>query len=63
MAATIRIIDSELPVSGDVVMGELKGREGGREGRGGKGGGWRRGVGGKKGGGKEKGRGEEGRDG
>lgn len=33
MAATVRIIDNELPVGGDIVMGELKGREGGGRGR------------------------------
>ena len=55
MAATVRIIDNELPVGGDIVMGELKGREGGGRGRRGGGEG-----GGGKGRGKRKGRGGEG---
>ena len=55
VAATIRIIDSELPVSGDVVMGELKGREerkeeGGRWGEGRREGGGRRREGERRGG-------------
>ena len=56
VAATIRIIDNDLPVSGDIVMGEWVGREGMREegwvsGWGGRRDGWAGGEGGGEGGG------------